>query len=254
MGDRGPGLGGEPLAPVPSPLPHASAEEDARGLSRTPGVPAAYTQLSEESGWPGKSEARKTRAPAVRDFLRSLSHCLVPNHMVCSFSMSQGGDSLGKRFQIKHMVSRVEVSTLGVGMGTHGPFPGLCGLFLSPQGPEPGICRSCCRKGGAESRGSEAPIQGTWGLWSQFRPIYPERRQLTCPRGGPLGSLLVRHFVEALWGPARVPWASCHVGICGVQHGGSPWVWHLRAGRDALPFSQQGFISKLLSGDPLTWP
>lgn len=102
----------------------------------------------------------------MRDFLPSLRHCLVPNHMVCSFSMTQGGGSLGRRFQIKHMVSRVAVSTLCVGMGTHGPFPLLWGLFLPPQdglsqasaGPAAGKGGAAYVGGGAEDPEAAAPL------------------------------------------------------------------------------------------------
>lgn len=63
------------------------------------------------------------RAPAIRDVLPSLSLCLVPNHVVCCFSMTQGEAG------IKHMVFRAVVSTPCHAVRSQGPCPTLWGVL-----------------------------------------------------------------------------------------------------------------------------
>jgi hypothetical protein len=74
---------------------------------------ALRTQLSyAELCCPGKPETQK-RAPASRDVLHPLILCLVPNHVVCCFSMTQGHLNKAHGFQSSGVYSRLCCELIG---------------------------------------------------------------------------------------------------------------------------------------------
>lgn len=88
----------------------------------------------------------KDEGRVVRDLLQSLRHCLVPNHMVCSFSMTQ--EEVPNK---AHGFQNSSVYTL-CWRGSTSPFPGLSGaLSPSPEQPEPGAHRPGCTEVQARS-------------------------------------------------------------------------------------------------------
>lgn len=158
------------------------------------------------------------------------------------------------RFQIKHMVSRVAVSTLCVGMGTHGPFPKLWGLCLPPQD--------------SLSRAPASPAQGSPGWEWPVREGSSGSPPIQAPEAKTGFSVISTSTfilkgenrpipVEAHWGPflslcggplrtARALWAN-HWGQRGAAQG-SQGVWHFRWG-SMLSLSLNRALS-LSSADP----